>query len=45
MIERGLKDPQLTTLMKISEALDLKLSDFIKIFEKELPEDFSLIEK
>ncbi len=44
-IERGLKDPQLTTLYKIAEALNIKLSDFIKEFEKNLPKDFSMIEK
>lgn len=45
MIERGLKDPQLTTLFKLAEACDIKLSDFIKEIEKDLPKNFSLIEK
>ena len=44
-VERGMKDPQLTTLCKIAEALNIKLSDFIKEFESNLPEKFSLIEK
>lgn len=44
-IERGLKDPQLTTLFKIAEALNISLSEFIKEIEKNLPKDFSLIEK
>lgn len=43
-LERGLKDPQLTTVFKLSEALGIKASDFIKIIEQELPNGFSLIE-
>lgn len=41
-LERGLKDPQLTTIFKLSEALGIKASDFVKIIEKNLPEDFTL---
>lgn len=44
-IERVMKDPQLTTVFRIAEALNLKTSDFIKLIENELPENFSLIEK
>lgn len=44
-IERGLKDPQLTTLYKISEALNMNLSDFIKELEQNLPQNFTIIEK
>ncbi len=43
-LERGLKDPQLTTVFKLSEALGIKASDFVKIIEQELPNGFSLIE-
>ena len=43
-LERGLKDPQLTTIFKVSEALGIKASEFVKIIEDELPEGFSLIE-
>ena len=43
--ERGLKDPQLTTLYKIAEAYGMSLSNFIKELEKNLPENFSLIDK
>ena len=43
-LERGLKDPQLTTFFKLSEALGIKASDFVKIIEQELPNGFSLIE-
>lgn len=43
-LERGLKDPQLTTVFKLSEALNIKTSEFIKMIEEELPKGFSLIE-
>ena len=39
-LERGLKDPQLTTVFKLSEALGIKASDFVKIIEQELPNGF-----
>lgn len=41
-LERGLKDPQLTTVFKLSEALGVSASNFIKMIEKELPEGFTL---
>ena len=44
-LERGIKDPQITTLWKISEALGLKLSDFIKLVETELPEGWGFLDK
>lgn len=44
-IERVKKDPQLTTLFKIAEAFNLKPSEFVKLIEDDLPEDFSMIEK
>ena len=43
-LERGIKDPQLTTIFKLSEAFDLKASDFVRKLEMNLPSDFSLIE-
>lgn len=39
-LERGVKDPQLTTLMKFACAFGLKISEFMAEFEKELPTDF-----
>lgn len=42
LIERGIKDPQLTTIFKLSEALGIKPSRFVKEVEKNLPKDFSL---
>lgn len=44
-IERVMKDPQLTTVFRIAEAFNMKTSEFIKLIEDELPENFSLIEK
>ena len=43
-IERGLKDPQLTTLIKLAEAFGMSFSDFAKEIEKNLPANFYLIE-
>jgi transcriptional regulator with XRE-family HTH domain len=39
-IERGLKEAKISTLYKITERLDVKLSDFIKDIEAEFPENF-----
>lgn len=41
-LERGTKDPQLTTLMKLSNAFGLSISEFMLEFEKELPNNFSI---
>lgn len=43
--ERGLKDPQLTTLYKLSEAYNIQFDKFIKLIMEELPEGFTLIDK
>lgn len=43
-IERGLKDPQLTTIFKLAEAFNIKASELVKLIEKDLPKDFSLID-
>ena len=45
LLERGLKDPQFTTLYKLSEAFNIKLSELIKCIEKDLPKGFTLIDK
>lgn len=39
-VERGLKDPQFTTLFKIAEALNIKTSELVKLVENELPKIF-----
>lgn len=44
-IERGLKDPQLTTIFKLSEALGIKASKLITLIEDNLPNNFSLIDQ
>ena len=44
-VERGMKDPQFTTLFKIAEALNIKPSELVKLVENQLPEDFTLIDK
>jgi|GEM_PF-820246 len=44
-IENGLIDSQFTTIWKVSEALGMKFSDFIKVLESELDSDFTLIDE
>lgn len=44
-IERGIKDPQLTTFFKIAEALNMKPSELLMEIEKSLPKDFTFIDK
>ncbi len=44
-IERGLKDPQLTTVFKLAEAFDMDIIKFLTILKAKLPKDFSLIDK
>ncbi len=44
-IENGLIEPKLTMLWRIAEALDMKLSDLIKLLENELGDNFFVIEK
>ena len=43
-IERAVKDPQLTTLFKLSSAFGMSVSQFMQELEKELPKDFSITE-
>ena len=38
-IERGERKPTLETLFKISNALDVKMSEIVKEIEKRLPEE------
>lgn len=45
MIERGLKDPQLSTIFKLAEAFNIEPCEFVKLIQKELPEDFSFTDK
>lgn len=43
-IEKGEIEPKITMLLRISEALDIPLSDIIKENEKKLGKDFRVIE-
>lgn len=43
-IERGVRDVQITTLWKIANSFDMSFEEFIRKVEKELPENFTLIE-
>ena len=45
MIERGLKDPQLTTIFKLAEACNVDIIEFMQKIVENLPKDFSIIEK
>jgi len=40
-MKRGLKDPQLTTIFKVAEALNVKASEFVRMVEDELPEEIT----
>ena len=41
-LEKGIKDPQLSTVIRIAEALNIKTSEIIKKMEQELGEEFLL---
>lgn len=43
-LEKGIKDPQLSTLWRVSEALDIPLEILIKEIRLRLGKDFSLID-
>ena len=43
-LEKGKKDPQLSTIWRICQGLEIPLSDFIKELEIELGKGFSLID-
>lgn len=43
-LEKGIKDPQLTTLIRIAEGLNINTSEIIIKLENELGKDFSFIE-
>lgn len=43
-LEKGRKDPQLSTIWRISQGLDIPLSVLIKEIEDNLGNDFTLIE-
>lgn len=40
-LEKGLIDTKITTLWKLANAFGYKCSDFVKLIEEQLPEDFN----
>jgi DNA-binding helix-turn-helix protein len=44
-IENGLIDPKLSMLWRLSEAIDMPLSEIFKILEDNLGKDFYVIDK
>ncbi len=42
--EKGIKDPQFSTLWRLAQGLDIPLSHIVKKLETELGNDFSLID-
>ena len=45
LIERGEKDPQLTTVFRIAEAFDLSVLEFLQKLCDKLPDNFEMIDK
>ena len=43
-LENGIKDPQMSTLWRIAEGLEIKPHVLVKMIEDELGEDFSFLE-
>ena len=43
-LEKGIKDPQLSTLWRVAEALDMNLGDLIKEVREKLGDDFTLVD-
>ena len=44
-LENGETDPQFSTIWKTAEALGIKFSEFAKLLEDELGEDFTFIDE
>lgn len=42
LIEKGQRDPQITTLWKIVNSLDMDFLDFIELLITKLPKDFKM---
>ncbi len=43
-IEKGIRDPQITTLWKIVNSFGMTFEDFIKELHKRLPDNFNFID-
>ncbi|MCM1010426.1 MAG: helix-turn-helix domain-containing protein [Fusobacterium sp.] len=44
-VERGIKDPQLTTVFRLAEAFDLSIIEFLEKVCQKLPENFEMLDK
>lgn len=44
-IERGIKDPQLTTLYKLANAFNIPIVELISCIDEKLPKDFTLLDE
>ena len=44
-LENGINEPKLISIWTISEALNMPVSELIRLVENELPENFSLTDK
>ena len=42
LIEKGQRDPQITTLWKLVNSLDMNFIDFIQLLVEKLPKDFKM---
>ncbi len=42
LIEKGIRDPQITTLWKVVNSLDMSFPEFINLLCKKLPADFKM---
>ncbi|CDE61692.1 transcriptional regulator XRE family [Fusobacterium sp. CAG:439] len=42
LLEKGERDPQITTLWKIVNSLDMSFKEFISLLCKKLPDDFKM---
>lgn len=43
-LEKGIKDPQLSTLLRMAQGLNIPASQIVKELETNLGQDFTLIE-
>lgn len=44
-IEQAVKDPQLTTFWRLAEGFNMKPSDFLKLIEEKLPQNWTILEE
>lgn len=44
-IQQSVKDPQLTTLWRLAEGFNLRPSEFLKLIEEKLPENWTILDE